>query len=206
MVRKGKTRCSEKGIRDVNSRAHCSFWSILCCHCFGTYTLSLEFNKLETGHGHLRIVLYLKTCPWKAKEIQRWGSTKAFWAAVGSASGFSRNSHWCYDSTMCRNQWRKGTERQLKCKEVCTTQSRFSYLPKSKSPMGCLATHVLLRKRGCKPWGYCNKHHLWWTGFVSLHFFQGLFSSLFNQLYEDREYDTTVPQPPAHNRYNKYML
>ena len=40
--------------------AHISFWSIFCFHCFGTYTLSLDFNKLETDHRHLRIVLYLK--------------------------------------------------------------------------------------------------------------------------------------------------
>lgn len=153
MVRKGKTRCSEKGIRGVNSRAHCSFWSILCCHCFGTYTLSLEFNKLETGHGHLRIVLYLKTCPWKAKEIQRWGSTKAFWAEVGSASGFSRNSHWCYDSTMCCSQWRKGAEWQLKCKEVCTTQSHFSYFPKSKCPHGMSCNTCSVEKKRLQTMG-----------------------------------------------------
>lgn len=38
--------------------AHISFWSIFCFHCFGTYTLSLEINKLETDHRHLQIVLY----------------------------------------------------------------------------------------------------------------------------------------------------
>ena len=37
--------------------------AFLYFHCCGTCTLSLEFNKLETDHRHLRIVLYLKTRP-----------------------------------------------------------------------------------------------------------------------------------------------
>lgn len=46
--------------------AHISFSSIFCFHSFGTYTLSLELNKLETDHRHLRIVLY-----WKKKKKKK---------------------------------------------------------------------------------------------------------------------------------------
>lgn len=180
--------------------AHISLWSIFCFHCFGTYTLSL--NKLETDHRHLQIVLYFKkTGPWKAKEIQRWGNTEA-----RRASEFSRNSHWCYDSTICSNQLWKGAEQQLKCKKGCTIQSHFSYLPKSKCPMGMSCNICSVKKWGCKPRGYCND--LWGTGFVSLNFFlRFVFLTIQSTLW-GRDYVTTVPHPAPGTQLvlNKYML
>lgn len=171
--------------------------AFLYFHCCGTCTLSLEFNKLETNHRHLRIVLYLKTRPWKAKETQRWGGIKVFWAEVFLCLIFPEIPTGVMTQQSVAISCGKGQSDSWNAKKCVQPRAISAICQNPNAPMGMSCNICSVEKRGCKPGDDCNKHHLWWTGFVSLSFFKGLSSSLFNQFYGDRDYVTSV-----HNRYS----
>lgn len=112
------------------------------CHCFGTSTLDLDFDKLETDHRHLRIILYSKTHPWKAKDVQRRVCTNIFQAKMEASLVFPAiPTGVIMTQRSVAIRCGKGRSDSWNAKK-CAQPRAIPALPKPKCPHGSVLQHM----------------------------------------------------------------
>lgn len=133
--------------------AHISFSSIFLFPLLWYLHLKLRVEQIRnwpqaSTNCSLLLKKKKKTGPWKAKEIQRWGSTKVYWAEA-------RRGFWFFQKfplvLWLNNLLQSVVERSRATAEtqerVHDPESFSAIYQNSSAPWECLATYVPLKNR-----------------------------------------------------------
>lgn len=132
--------------------AHISFSSIFCFHSFEYLHLKLRVEQIRNwpqASMNCSLLKKKQNRSMKSQEIQRWGSTKVYWAEARRASDFPEIPTGVMTQQSVAISCRKEQSNSWNAESA---RSRvISAVAKFQCPMGMSCNICSVEKWGCKP-------------------------------------------------------